>query len=87
VPLIVQAVWVEFLIHRGPVRSAPAALTGQADVVGWLSIPGCAAVVLFFGYRLIVHDYPDPRRDLAVVYFAIGMLILLGVSVFLMINR
>jgi hypothetical protein len=74
VPLILQAVWVEFLVHRGPVRGASAALSGGAAIVWWLSVPGCAIVALFFGYRLIVRDHPDPRLDFAFVYFATGML-------------
>jgi hypothetical protein len=87
VPVIVQAVWVEFLQHGSVAANAPAALTGESWVMAWLSIPGCAAVVLFFGYRLIVHDHPDPRLDLAFAYFSTGMLVLLGISVFLMIHR
>jgi hypothetical protein len=87
VPLIVQAVWVEFLHHGSVAANTPAALTGESWLMAWLSIPGCAAVALFFGYRLIVRDHPDPRLDLALIYFSTGMIVLLGISGFLMVNR
>jgi hypothetical protein len=81
----VQALWVELLLHHSPMR-APAAFAAQAYVLAWLSIPACAAMWLFFGYRLIVHDDPDPRLDFALLYFSLGLLLLLAISVALMIN-
>jgi hypothetical protein len=41
---------------------------------------------LFLGYWLIVHDYPDPRFDLPLLYFSLGMLVLLIITGVLMIN-
>lgn len=85
-PPIVQAIWVEMLLHA-PVRNAPAALVAQTYWLWWLSLPACAATSLLVGYWLIVRDYPDPRLNLALVYFFFGLLVLLGISLFLMINR
>src|SRR6185295_13526829 len=74
-PPIMQAVWVGFLL-ASPVDNASPAVRGQ--YLQWvLSIPACAAVWLFLGYRLIIRDYPDPRFDLAWFYFTIGMLVLI----------
>jgi hypothetical protein len=81
----VQAVWVELLVHT-PVTNAPAALIGLAYWAWVLSIPACAGMWLFLGYRLIIRDYPDPRFDLAWFYFTIGMLVLLTISVLPMSN-
>jgi hypothetical protein len=86
VPPVVHALWVEFLLNA-PVRSAPVALAVQAYWLWWLSIPTCAFTLLLGGYRLIVRDYPDPRLDFALLYFSSGMLVLLGITVVLMINR
>jgi len=85
-PPVVQAVWVEFLL-ASPVSSLPEAVVAPAYWLWVLSIPGCAAIWLFLGYRLIVRDYPDPRFDLAWFYFTIGMLVLIVLSGVLMIYR
>jgi hypothetical protein len=85
VPLVVQAVWVEFLLGS-PVSNAPPALVVVAYWLWWLSIPACAVTVLFVGYQLFVRDYPDPRLDFAMLYFTIGVLVLLTMSGALMIN-
>jgi len=66
--------------------TAPAAVAVQAYWLWWLSIPACAAMWLFLGYRLIVRDYPDPRLDFGLLYFSVGMFILLVISGVLMIN-
>jgi hypothetical protein len=81
-----QTVWVQLLL-QSPVHGAPAGLVVQAYWLWWLSLPACAAVSLFVGYRLVVRDYADPRLDFALVYFSFGILVLLGISVLLMINR
>lgn len=84
-PLMVQALWVELLL-QAPVRNAPAALAAQAYWLWLLSLPACAATSLLVGYRLIVCDYPDPRLDIALVYFSLGILVLMGISLILMID-
>jgi hypothetical protein len=85
-PPLVQVLWVEFLVHT-PVTNAPAALVAPAYWLWVLSIPACAAIWLFVGYRLITRDYPDPRFDLAWFYFTIGMLVLIAISFVPMIHR
>lgn len=86
-PPLLQALWVELLLQAAPVRNAPALLVAQAYWLWWLSIPACAAAALIVGYRLVVRDRPDPRLNLALVYFSFGIVALLGISVFLMSNR
>jgi hypothetical protein len=85
IPPLVQLLWVELLLHHSSMR-APAAFAVQAYWRWWLSIPACAAMWLFLGCRLIAHDYPDPRLDFALLYFSLGLLLLLAISVVLMIN-
>jgi hypothetical protein len=84
-PPLVQALWIEFLLDSPGVSSLPAAAVAPAYVLWVLSIPGCAAMWLFLGYRLIIRDCTDPRFDLAWFYFTIGMLVLIGISVVVMI--
>jgi hypothetical protein len=78
-----QALWIKFLLGHG-VSGLPAAAVAPAYFLWVLSIPACAAMWLFLGYRLIIRDFPDPRFDLAWFYFTIGMLVLIGVSVVVM---